>query len=451
MTENERFVNEKYYMKNIELLGFHDLEGRRIFQMAMHSFGEKYYLYCAGRGNPVCPILDVTDPQNPVLVNKLVVSENPKQKVGKIQAADGLLITALSCGASASATAGAYRQENCGDGLSGIAIYDIATDPVHPQLLGIWDNGIVGANGVHRFCYNGGRFVHLSSDCTGFEGMIYRILDIIDPAKPVEVGRWWLPEQFVDGYSDRDFDPQAPHNPEFMKKGWLHGPPFAAEDKVYCGYAGEGLVILDIQDITRPRKLGQLRFQPLFSSYHAGAKTHTALPLPGREYVVVTNEGERFAWFTKEKLKGRPQALNNLHMVDVSDPKEPVLIAEFPYPEVPEDFPYPNFNDMGLGCQGPFGPHNIHEPMSNKPWLEQRGDRVYCCYFHAGLRVYDVSDPYYVKEIGYFIPPNPKEHVIKTNVGPCIATTEDCVVDNRGNIFFSTYQDGLYVVRVKEK
>lgn len=36
--------------------------------------------------------------------------------------------------------------------------------------------------------------------------------------------------------------------------------------------------------------------------------------------------------------------MNNLHMVDVSDPTRPTLIAEFPYPEVPEDFPYPNFN-----------------------------------------------------------------------------------------------------------
>ena len=63
--------------------------------------------------------------------------------------------------------------------------------------------------------------------------------------------------------------------------------------------------------------------------------------------------------------------------------------------------------------------------------------------------MYDVSDPYYVKEIGYFIPPNPLRHRVSTNVGPCIGVSEDCVVDDRGVIFMDTYQDGLYVLRMQ--
>lgn len=439
------------YVKNMEVLAFHDLCGHQIFQMALHRFGDRYYLYGAGRGNPRCPVFDVTDPTSPQLISSFSVAEGvPLQKVSKIQAADGLLITALSCGAGAAAASGTYDPKKYGKGKSGIQIYDIAADPAHPKLLGYWDTGTPGANGVHRFCYNGGRYVHLSSDCRGFEGMIYRIVDIQDPAHPVEVGRWWMPEQFADGYPGRTFDPCAPHTPEYMKKPWLHGPPFVRDGLAYCGYAGGGLVILDVHDVTRPRMVGHLPFQPPFSSYFSGAKTHTALPLPGRDLVVVTNEGERFTWFNKEKLQNRPQALNNLHMVDVSNPAQPTLVAEFPYPEVPENFPFPNFNDMGIGAPGPFGPHNVHEPMSGKPWLEQRSDRVYCCYFHAGMRVYDVSDPYYIKELAYFIPPNPLKHVFPKNTGPVIAITEDCVVDDRGNIFMDTYQDGLYVLRVKE-
>ncbi|MBR3125316.1 MAG: hypothetical protein IKF42_07925, partial [Mogibacterium sp.] len=98
---------------------------------------------------------------------------------------------------------------------------------------------------------------------------------------------------------------------------------------------------------------------------------------------------------------------------------------------------------------GTFGPHNVHEPMDHKPYLDQRGDRVYCCYFHAGLRVYDVSDEYVPKEIAYFIPPNPSRPTPQP--GPNIATTEDLCVDDRGNMFIMTSNDGMYVVRMLEK
>ena len=280
--------------------------------------------------------------------------------------------------------------------------------------------------------------------------MIYRIVDIEDPTRPVEVGRWWLAEQYVDGILGAFYDPTSPHNPTFMDKHHLHGPPFVVGDKVYCGYSGAGLCVLDISDITRPRLIGQLGLHPPFSGGLAGSRCHTALPLPGRNYVVVTNEGERFAWMSKEKIANVAQPMNNLHMVDIRDPANPTLIAEFPYPEVPENFPYKNFNEMALGVQGPFGPHNVHEPMSNKPWLDQNPNRVYCCYFSAGMRVYDVSDPYYIKEIAYFIPPNPVKRRFPQYPGPLIATTEDCVVDDRGYIFMGCLEDGLYVLRLNE-
>ena len=66
---------------------------------------------------------------------------------------------------------------------------------------------------------------------------------------------------------------------------------------MFCGYGGDGLYVLDATDVTRPHLLGQLKFMPAFSSHLAGARTHTALPLPGRDLCVVTNEGERFQFF----------------------------------------------------------------------------------------------------------------------------------------------------------
>lgn len=451
------------YIKNLEVLSFNNLDGTcGMFQMALYKTDEgKYYLYgaCFGGEQVGVMISDVTDARNPVFIKHFEVldkEEYPTTTIPKIQIADGLMILAMSAGSGPGALVeqSELRNIKC---EAGIRIYDIKTDPLNPKFLGYWDCGVPHSIGVHRFMYNGGRYVHLSSECEGFEGMIYRIIDIEDSANPVEVGRWWSPEQYADGYPGRTFDPTAAHVPAFMDKGWMHGPPFVRDGKAYCGYCGDGLVILDVNNIKRPRCLGQLKLTPPFASHLAGARTHTALPLPGRDLVVVQNEGERFQFFPIEKLKkeNRAHAMNNIHMIDVRDPYNPTLIAEFPYPEVPENFPYRNFNEAALeGATGPFGPHNLHEPMDGKPWLEQRGDRVYCCYFHAGLRVFDVSDQYNIKEIAYFIPPNPnkkpEESYFPGFPGPRLATTEDCIVDDRGNIIIDALDDGFYILRMKE-
>lgn len=449
------------YIKNLEVIAYEDLDGGSFFQQAMWRTEDgRYYIY--GTMGPQLGIVEVTDPANPRFVKRfrsIDTEKYPFSSNPKVQVADGLLITGMCSGGGPFIPGRPPRKpmpaENCRQGLH---IYSIKEDPENPKFLGYWDCGVPNSNGVHRFMYDGGPYVHVSSEARGFEGLIYRCVDISDPTHPVEAGRWWMPHQYADGFIGRhDFDPNAPHVPEFMDKGWLHGPPFVRDGLAYCGYCGDGLVILNVEDVTRPYIVGHLPLCPPFGSYYGGARTHTALPLPGRDLVVVTNEGERYTWFVKnndpkvegKKIGNMAQALNNLHMVDVSDPAHPTLIAEFPYPEVPENFPYKNFQQIGLGVNGPFGPHNVHEPMPNKPWLEQRGDRVYCCYFHAGLRVYDVSDEFVPKEIAYFIPPNPTREI--NMPGPHIATTEDIVVDDRGYIFMNTSYDGLYVLRMLEK
>ena len=442
------------YIKNLEVLGYCDLDGKAgMFQMALYRTESGRYLlygaaFAAGPEGVGIMISDVTDPRDPVFIKKWLpfsIEEYPTTSIPKLQIADDKLVFALTSGSGPGVLVGDRAKMKS---LQGIMVYDLKKDPENPEFLGYWDCGVPYSMGVHRFMYNGGDYVHLSAEADEHEGMIYRIVDISDPQNIKEVGRWWAPHQYIYGVPGREVDHSAPHNPDFMDKGWMHGPPFVLGDKAYLGYGGDGLYVLDVSDFTRPKALGQLRFMPAFSSRLAGARTHTALPLKGRDLCVVTNEGERFG-FIKDGMVTQAQSVNNIHMVDVSDPANPVLIAEFPYPEVPEDFPAPNFNTYCLaeGSKGgPFGPHNLHEPMDGKPWLEQRTDVVYDCYFAAGLRIYDVSDPFYIKEKAYFIPPNPTKKFFPFP-GPMMAMTEDIVVDDRGNIIIDANSDGFYILR----
>jgi hypothetical protein len=437
------------YIKNMEVVGFHDLNGVMAFQMALQKVGARYYLYCGSFKGPGWNILEVTDPAHPRHVKWLEAcdpQEYPATNTPKIQIADGLMLAALGGGIPL-----LHGGKPDDKSMGGLMIFDVKTDPENPKLLSHWETGVKNGIGVHRFYYNGGRYAHLSADCPGYMGMIYRILDIQDPTNPVEVGRWWLPEQFIDGMLTGTYPSDHFGGADWLDYAGMHGPAYVVGDKAYLSYGGAGMCILDISDVTQPKLLGRLTFRPPFAGKLSGARCHTVLPLTGRDFAVVTNEGERFPYFTKEIINGVAQPMNNLHMVDVHDPTNPTLVAEFPYPEVPADFPYPNFNDCGIGAQGPFGPHNLHEPMG-KPWLEDNPNRVYCCYFHAGMRVYDVSDPYYIKEVAYFIPPNPEKKLFEVPIpGKMIGTTEDCIVDDRGYIYMDTFHDGLYILRMKEE
>ena len=91
----------------------------------------------------------------------------------------------------------------------------------------------------------------------------------------------------------------------------------------------------------------------------------------------------------------------------------------------------------------------MHEPH-NHPDLEDRDDRIYATYFSAGVRVYDISDPFLPKEIAYYLPPDPKKWTWQPPGGfggELRATSEDILVDKRGYIYVTDMQQGLHILR----
>lgn len=178
-------------MKNMEFVAYEGLNGKPGFQMTLHKSKEgRYYLYVACFRHNGFNIIDVTDPYHPTpskWVEGPWVKEGIKdgQSLPKIQSGDGYLITAHG------GTMDVLHGTPKGNTLpfwGGMMIWDIETDPMNPKLLGKFE--CKGMAGVHRFFYNGGRYVYCVGNKPGFLTFILRIIDIQDPTHPVEVGSW---------------------------------------------------------------------------------------------------------------------------------------------------------------------------------------------------------------------------------------------------------------------
>jgi hypothetical protein len=426
---------EKGIAKNMELVGYHDVDDKPGIQMAMQVVNHRWYLYIAHWYHQGWSIMDVTEPSGPKYIKFIPdPGGKPATFTIKVQVANGIMITQMQQRIPIF-----FGNPPDAPFDEGIYIWDVK-DPENPKRLGHWKTGSAG---THRNYYDGGRYVHLSAACPGFSGNIYRIVDIDDPTHPVEVGRWWLPEQWSAGGVPAAGPAAGP-----LGRFFLHGPPYPKGDKAYLSYHGLGMVILDISDITLPRFVGKLQTAPPLGGQ--SPTCHTVLPITKRKLALMTSEGRRIPVIGQGTLQGGPLIpLNFIGMVDVSDETNPTLIAIFPIPEPPPGSPYKNFSETKkVGAYG-FGPHNLHEPH-NHPDLEDRDDRIYATYFSAGVRVYDISDPFLPREIAYYLPPDPKKWTWQRPGGfggELRATTEDILVDKRGYIYVTDMQQGLHILR----
>jgi hypothetical protein len=395
-----------YFANNIEALGYHDLSGKPAFKLAMQEVNRRWYLYVAHLWHRGWSVLEVTDPTEPQLCAFVPGPENTWTI--QVQVADGKMITALE--RIAPGWGGIDGQPFA----EGFFIFDVS-HPIEPKRIGHFETG---STGTHRNFYDGGHLVHAAAGAPGFNGKIYRIIDITDPTKPREVGRFSLPEQRQ----------QEPVN---GLKFSCHGPAHVEGDRAYVSYGDGGGVILDVSDMSAPKMISQLAFRGITATQGI----HTYLPLPRRKITLINDEAIR---------ENGDENLNMAGIADISDERHPRMLSLFPLPEPPPESGLANFYTKG----GRFGPHNHHH-SNHQACLEERDDIAYLTYFNAGLRVYDIRDARQPQEIGYFVPADP---VTRIGLKPTrlVAQSEDVLVDGRGLIYLSDKNHGIHILRLKQ-
>lgn len=389
----------------ISLIGYHDMGGRPAFKLAMQNVDDRWYLYTGHFWESRWSILDVTEPTNPLLINSI---EGPRQTwTLQVQVADGLMITALE----KAAPGWGFEPEQTES--TGILIWDVATDPRQPRLLSYFD---AGGRGTHRNHYAGGRYAYLAAEPEGYVGNMMLVVDLKDPTRPTELSRWWWPGQWAAGGEE----------PRYQK--YLHGPPYVDGDLAYLPYGQAGLVVLDISDRASPNQVGHLDF----GDFGASIGCHTAVTYG--DGVVVAN--------SEAIAEGGEEQLNFAVTVSVADPSNPRILGWLPTPGPSSGTGLRNYLNKG----GRFGPHNQHHFQGQSCLLEDPS-QVYLTYFNAGLRIYDISDPHFPREVAFYVPEDPEERLGVMPESALTTQFEDVLVDSRGYIYCTDKNHGLFILK----
>jgi len=403
-TVEERFSgdSERAYNCNLELVG---QEPQAQFQGAFSQDGPAYSGDCAYYGTDRAAtlqgikVIDASDPQHPVVSAHLTdtpAALNPHETV-QTNDRSHLLVAGQNGGPN-------------------FAVYDISADCRHPVLKA--SINMPGAQGHMGAFAPDGRTYYETQSFRGIGGFLY-IVDLTDPSHPQELPPWQF---FTDG---------RPHGLELNPEGFL--PGVHEGTRLYAGQQGsfpftsgrDGLVIEDVSDYQFRRPNPQIRIiSKLFWTDQGEAEPMIPVTIKGHPYLISTDEaggagghpgGLAGACARGQSLWGYPQ------IIDVGDETKPKIIAKLMLEvsdpanclqQVNETPPDPPGTAPGTNLPPESGTTNYSEErcVANNP---KNATMMACSFQNAGLRVFDIRDPYHPKEIAYWKPP-----AVRTEVRP---------------------------------
>ncbi|HZM45857.1 MAG TPA: hypothetical protein VFC14_13560 [Burkholderiales bacterium] len=397
---------------NMKLISQHEMGGFGGMGegMGMHKTKDGRRVIWLGHEGPPknFTAIDVTDPKNPKMI---IQTELPHAKMRS---------NSLEVFGDKMYVAHQIRGD-FGMTPAGFDIWDISI-PEQPKKISHFDTSGLHSLGVHCVWTGDGEYLHISSGAADFKPrnskdyQFYMIVDVRNPSKPVEVGRWWHP-----GQRDGDKEPELPRHPKFDGGYRPHNIQVYPQrpNRAYVAYIDGGVWVLDISDKSKPKAISHFNYSPPFNGF-----THTVMPLLSKELLIVSDE------CTKDDGADWPKPT---WVFDMRNEKNLVPISTLPLP------PVEVFGKRG----GRYGSHNLYENYPGE--LSWRSDDIILAtFFNGGVRAYDLSNPFQPKEVAYFVPGAPAlspKGAVQIN---------DVYWDDRGLVYAGDrFTGGLYILEMK--
>ena len=274
---------------------------------------------------------------------------------------------------------------------SGWSFWDVS-HPRHPirlsHLSTLADGTTHGMEIDDRYLYGCGQTV------AGTRADELTIIDYANPSAPVVVSTLHIQGQ----RPGENFAPQDQLNPDGTPQHVSCHEITFHKDRLYIAYRDAGMVIVDVTDRSSPNIIGRLDYVPPFNGGSLGA-AHTSAPV-----VTDPNEHPTLIVHTDEIFDCPPgfgrimdvSDMLNPQVVNGERPANLQVISNYRLPFIDDVF---DFATERFVC--PSGSLTSH-----LPWFDFRSPSlVYQAWYSEGLRVWDISNPFLPREVGYYLSP----------------------------------------------
>jgi hypothetical protein len=443
------FAQAKPESKNMELVGYNDLQGRSAYQPTIHKQGSRWIAYIGHHGGSSMntltgkmedngtSIVDVTDPKNP----KYLAHIPGDPRIPGPGETGGAQMTRVCDGSELPRADKKKVFLLRTRGTSSHEMWDVS-DPAKPSRLNVIESGLRDTHKSWWECDSG--MAYLVSGAPGWRTKrMAQVYDLGDPAEPQFIRNFGLPGQQPGSTGPVPTD--------------MHGVMSTGPkgNRVYAGYGTTKDGVIEILDrdklIHGPKDPTDANLEsPLIARLDLPPEmgAHTTFPMLGMEVPDLEKyppsvRKRDFLVIVGETTDNECQSLEQMmHIFDITTESRIFGVSTYYVPESSG-----NFCSRG----GRFGTHSTNENMT--PVFYKR--IIFVAFFNAGVRAVDVRDPYHPREIAYYIPAI-TDKTDKRCVGTGAAEkckiaiqTNNVEVDERGYIYIvDRANTGMHILQL---